>query len=550
MIRFASVASGIETPSVAWGPLGWKAVFFAEIDKFPSTMLAHHYPDTPNLGDFSSSDFLDEALRLHRKTPIDVLIGGTPCQDFSVAGKRASMGGVRGNLTLEYIRIIHEINPEWAIWENVPGVINTRDNAFGQILGALVGAGCPLLPDERWTNSGVVIGPKRKAAWRVLDAQGFDPQRRKRVFIVSSRTVDRHDPGRVLFETETEADTGLGNRASGRSLFSQPKSLCRDIAPSGKTEEEVAGTITQSTGATGATIDEACSGLLIIAKEQIFCGTQNDACRDVNIDLAPTLRSGNSGGAVNQIIAFGSVEEDLENGSHWDGHQYPHPTLNQSHNTGGIGASNQELFSQRGAGLVADTTNTITESYGEQTGNDFNSENLIGIIEGDSAASTPDLPRLRSGCGRGGETAVVYTVHGTQDPCVSNSTSFALGRNHGQENAIFAFGGGNSQPIDVSTACNAHGGASGRMDFGSETFAMHPTHLGMVVRRLTPEECEQLQGLPPGYTKIPWRGKPAAECPDGHRYKAIGNAMNAKVIRWIGDRINLTMDKQNYYRGF
>ena len=175
--RYLSICSGIEAASVAWHPLGWEPLAFAEIEPFPRAVLAHHYPDVPLHGDFTR--LRDEAWI----GAADVLVGGTPCQAFSVAGKRASLSDDRGNLTLEFVRLADAIDdvrrlegrdPSVLVWENVPGVLSVKDNAFGCLLAALVGEDAPIVPPGgKWTHAGVVAGPQRQAAWRTLDAQYF-----------------------------------------------------------------------------------------------------------------------------------------------------------------------------------------------------------------------------------------------------------------------------------------------------------------------------------------------------------------------------------------
>lgn len=207
-MRFLSICSGIEAASVAFHPLGWQALAFAEIEPFPCSLLAHHYPQVPNLGDLTrwrewSPQLLAQA---------DVLCGGTPCQAFSVAGLRGSLSDERGNLTLTFchlydeidrIRHLHGRSPAVCLWENVPGVLNTPDNAFGHFLAGLAGEDVPLTPPgSRWTDAGYVRGPRRAIAWRVLDAQYFGlAQRRERVFVVASADP-AFDPAAVLFELD------------------------------------------------------------------------------------------------------------------------------------------------------------------------------------------------------------------------------------------------------------------------------------------------------------------------------------------------------------
>src|ERR1044071_3830774 len=165
-MRYLSVCSGIEAATVAWESLGWRPTAFSEIEAFPSAVLAHHYPDVPNLGDFTAID-------TGTLGPVDLLVGGTPCQAFSVAGARRSLDDARGNLTLSFVELAHELADnnglQWVVWENVPGVLSTKDNAFGCFLGGIVGSNEPVVCDGRWPNAGMVAGPKGKAAWRVFD---------------------------------------------------------------------------------------------------------------------------------------------------------------------------------------------------------------------------------------------------------------------------------------------------------------------------------------------------------------------------------------------
>jgi len=189
-MKYLSICSGIEAASVAFGPLGWKPLAFSEIEAFPRAVLQHHYPDTPLHGDFT--ELKDQPFIVDA----DLLCGGTPCQSFSVAGLRQSLADDRGNLTLQFVLLADAIDhlrhaagrePAWILWENVPGVFSTNDNAFGSFLGGLCGRDAAIPePEGGWPSAGVVDGPTRVAAWRVLDAQHFGlAQRRKRVFVLA-----------------------------------------------------------------------------------------------------------------------------------------------------------------------------------------------------------------------------------------------------------------------------------------------------------------------------------------------------------------------------
>lgn len=182
-MRYISTFSGIEAASVAWEGLGWEPICFSEIDEFPSAVLAHRYPDVPNLGDITKVDWKGVVETYGRP---DVLVGGSPCQSFSIAAgaSRTSLDG-KSNLMLEYIRACEEVRSPWILWENVCGVLNTRDNAFRQLIDALQGIGYVSL------------------AWRVLDAQFFGvAQRRRRVFLVGHLGTGG-GAAAVLFESES-----------------------------------------------------------------------------------------------------------------------------------------------------------------------------------------------------------------------------------------------------------------------------------------------------------------------------------------------------------
>ncbi len=268
-MRFGSVCSGIEAASVAWNPLGWEAAWLSEIEQAPSAVLAHHYPDVANLGDMNG---IAELIRSGEIEAPEVFTGGTPCQAFSLAGKRESLSDDRGNLSLTFCEIANAIDdirrdrseqPGIIIWENVPGVLSTNDNAFGHFLAGLAGDDLPLEPGPRpepgrssahwtwkkdtgqhcakWPDAGAAVGPRRAVAWRVLDAQYFGlAQRRKRVFVVASARKG-FDPAKVLFEFE---------------------GVRRDSPPSREAEPAVAALTARGVGTCGADENQAQAGHL------------------------------------------------------------------------------------------------------------------------------------------------------------------------------------------------------------------------------------------------------------------------------------------------
>ena len=435
-MKFGSVCSGIEAASVAWNSLGWDAEWFAEIEPFPSAVLAHHYPDVPNLGDMT---LLPEKILNGEIEAPDILCGGTPCQAFSVAGNRQSLDDARGNLTLTFCEIADAIDsrrdkPAIIFWENVPGVLNTKDNAFGCFLARLAGEDSELKPSgKRWTNAGVVFGHKRTVAWRILDAQYFGlAQRRKRVFVVASAR-EGFDPAEILFEFE---------------------GLRRDIAPSrgeGKTTSNSIERGTASGKPVFPTIMANCGDKQWLGNQEALSGDYHvfeprsaDGVPRIHDDLCPTLNT-MGGGQREPCVAYGI------------------------------------------------------------------SENIIGRQDGNG------------GNGIGSQEDLQYTLNATGVHGVAYGFEPGIAKHEGEPNRF----------VEEMTPT-----------MRSETAAMAgPTQSGpkviqqMAVRRLTPRECERLQGFPDDYTKIPYRNKSADNCPNGPRYKALGNSWAVPVVRWIGERI-------------
>lgn len=249
MLKGATLCSGIGAPECAAPDIDW--LWSSDIEPFPNAVRAVRFPESVNLGDMTAEDFVERAAAIGLP---DVLVAGTPCQAFSVAGLRQSLSDDRGNLTLLFVRICDAIDdlrraagldPLWVVWENVPGVLSTSDNAFGSFLAGLGGHDAPIVParGHRWSNSGVVAGPERTIAWRVLDAQYFGvPQRRRRVFAI--------------------ARGGAGNWHGADALLPITESLQWHPAPSRKARKEVArgarGSIEGNRGA-GWPADIACT---------------------------------------------------------------------------------------------------------------------------------------------------------------------------------------------------------------------------------------------------------------------------------------------------
>ena len=251
-MNYLSVCSGIEAATVAWHEMGWNPIAFSEIEKFPSQVLAHHYPNVPNLGDMTK--FKEWEL----SEPIDILVGGTPCQSFSVAGLRKGLDDPRGNLALTYVGILDKFRPKWCIWENVPGVLSSgggRD--FGSFLGALgeVGYG--------W-------------AYRVLDAQYFGvAQRRKRVFVVGY-LGDWKPPAEILFESESlSGDTEKGRKKREETSREFIPSIANCIQTTSNDYSRADGFNMIAIGAFGKEISDTVTAKFAKGAELLQQGAQN-----------------------------------------------------------------------------------------------------------------------------------------------------------------------------------------------------------------------------------------------------------------------------------
>ena len=260
-MRYISLFSGIEAATVAWEPLGWEPVCFSEIDPFPSAVLAHRFPNVPNYGDITKIDWSEI---LERHGAIDLVVGGSPCQSFSIAGGRESLDG-ESALCFEYYRAVRDIRPRWFVWENVPGVFSTRDNAFGQFLGKLEELGYGM-------------------AWRTLDAQFFGvAQRRRRVFLVGHIGGMVGAAAAVLFER----DSMRGNTSSSRE---KRASLAGDAA-----ERAGGGYICMATAATNAEYAEGFApALLAINEHPIICISDDNAKAGMHKEMAGSLKVGGS----------------------------------------------------------------------------------------------------------------------------------------------------------------------------------------------------------------------------------------------------------------
>ena len=405
-MRYYSIFSGVEAATLAWEPLGWEPLAFSEIDAFPCAVLAERFPGVPNLGDITEIDW-KKAVKTYGKP--DLVVGGSPCQSFSVAGGRTGLDGASG-LMWEYVRCVREVKPDWLLWENVPGALSSSHGEdFRCLLEALDALGYGL-------------------AWRVLDAEFFGvAQRRERLFVVG-RLGDPGGPCEVLFE---------------------PESLRWDFGSSREKRKALASGADGSPRAAGFKFHQGS-------------GAGNIGYED---ELSPTL--------------------------------------------------------------IADWHNPAVMCMTDTQPHSMVDPEVCGALSSTMHKDPPVVAKtlkMRGGCEGGGKGPLV------------------------QEDVSATLGTGNDQTLfePVSFAANQRGelrlqggdgDASGAIPASQSGKQVNGVIDGYVVRRLTPRECERLQGFPDDWTKVPYRGKPAEECPDTPRYRATGNSMAVPVMRWIGERI-------------
>lgn len=455
-MKFLSLFSGIEAASVAWEPLGWEAVGFSEIEKFPCEFLASRYPDIPNLGDVTQ---ITEA-QIASLGKIDVVVFGSPCQDLSIAGKRKGLLNESGDVTRSglFFSAINIFNwarkhcgARYALWENVPGAFSSnKGRDFASVVSLMAGIDDVDPPTNGWGKEGVALGENGLLEWCVLDAQWFGvAQRRQRVFAI--------------------LDTG--NWADRPPILLEPVSLRGDTPPCRETGQTV-------TCGTETGVDEHGTREVITWPAEI----------------APTLNAhfGNKMGLENQHI----------NGGYFDNPTYgiPGNWIGRKPENGG---NQVEPFYDLAPCQTKMDRHAVAYSFDSLSSNSMKSKNPI------------------SGCNE------VNVTHGVNPSCNQ---------------------GGNAILQPVAHAFKVRGGCEGggKGYLGSDDAAFTlSTHQDqqlfhkMQVRRLTPIECERLQGFPDNWTKI------NAKTPDSARYKALGNSMAVPVMHWIGKQIDRVTGKNS-----
>ncbi|MEQ6730015.1 DNA cytosine methyltransferase [Pseudomonas aeruginosa] len=582
-LDFCTMCSGIEAPSVALESIGFRARWFAEIEPFPSAVLAHHYPSVPNHGDMTK--LIRRILTGAIEAP-PLAIAGTPCQAFSVAGWREGLTDPRGALTIKFVETIDAIDlvrtrrrePECiAWWENVPGVLSDKENAFGCFLGALVGESEELQPPGgKWKDAGCVYGPKRTAAWRVLDAQYFGlAQRRRRVFVIASARTG-FDPLEVLFEREGMRRDHPPRRGEGQDLAGHapfgPALQCGcgylfDLSlgqwgcPNCEGDEGPAVEVMAGVPAFGG---ENQGGSLFQAGALTAHGARNDFASET-FCVAPTLAGGGrkSGGyslddiptvagtlQSNGKAAGSATQQDAESGLlvvH--GTQDPDIVQDCAHTLGRNHGQENAVFDPNQITSAANRSQPTpglchTLPASSQPPSAFSCKDY-GADAGDVSPTLRAMGHGESHANAGGQVAIAYPLLEVGKRTGRSTFDPHAGLGVGAENdPMFTLQASAQHGVcvtgDITHTLKAEGFDASEDGTGRGQ-PITPEAAG--VRRLTPRECERLQGFPDDYTLIPWRGKPATECPDGPRYKAIGNSKAVPVVRWIGRRLKAHLEK-------
>jgi DNA-cytosine methyltransferase len=620
-MKYISLFAGIEAASVAWHDMGWQPVAFAEFDDFPSAVLAHHYPDVPNLGDITKVNWNEY------KGKAELIVGGSPCQSFSVAGKRLGMDDPRGNLALHYLKIVRTVQPKWFIFENVPGLLSSdggRD--FATFLGEVAKCGYGF-------------------AYRVLDAQYFGvPQRRRRVFVVGHIDGDWRSAAAVLFESESlcrDSKTGKQTTESIASLIgkslereggaiptpSEGRRIAFNIDSEGgnsmKSSNPHSGVQEIDTASTLTTFPPSAEGyrggnIIIDSETKIGalttkCGLQKTDLQSVKehalieaqstvfdwknlSQTKPSTKNTDPVTVEGQLAVldqtfiktgFAKYEESEEKGATVcsqggsDGSstlavQAPmQKGIIHCADVGPAMTASGPPYSRTGQEAVEaeaivvqapmhDPSPTLDASYGVGAGMRAGIERqCIGVsktyIESDFAeySESEKGSTLRCSGGDGMEVLVNEKIGvDIWNHQITGETASTMGSNTGiaidngpmvmeKEEKVIGFShtqGLDAQPsTDAFPTLRAEGGGHGVLT-GPQSeeqqkivgAIFETTH---VVRRLTPNECERLQGFPDNYTQIPYKGKSIEDCPQTHRYKALGNSMAVPVMKWIGQRV-------------
>jgi DNA (cytosine-5)-methyltransferase 1 len=562
-MKYISICSGIEAASTAWRGLGWTPLAFSEIEPFPSAVLAQRHPNVPNLGDMSKYREWPEELLAE----CDLLVGGTPCQAFSVAGLRKSLDDERGNLSLIYVHLFHHINevrkrhgrpPAIALWENVPGVLSTKDNAFGCFISGLLGVDDTIeTQDGKWPKAGFLGSETVRVGYRVLDAQYFAvAQRRRRVFLVA---------------VPCELVASLGERACPSEILSLRESVLGNPPTRGEARQVAAGCSAKCSASSGGCgepyhLDRAMFNQGVNAQYDPQITDDGVAASMVARGPAAVMwRGGDQANSEHCIDHAGTL--NCDKGQQGGIVGIPDPAYavsagNQS--KGGVfgsGRDSQDTFVMRQSIVPA----VFTKAKRAQSVNDDESwvpgevaptQNQFDV--GDTRATTVvaftqnsrDEVRQIDGDGQiagalsaeGGMHQTNYlafanrTRDGVKVPEIMKDGVVPALTNPGQGGRSDAVNVLADAPVQVQWASGGGKVENPTMQ-ALRTSAEHSYQFirhAMQVRRLTPTECCRLQGFPDDHCDITFRKKPAA---DGPKYRALGNSMAVPCMAWLGYRI-------------
>jgi DNA (cytosine-5)-methyltransferase 1 len=545
-MRYLSLFSGIEAASVAWYPLGWECCAVAEIEPFPCAVLRHHYPGVPNLGDITK--ITHEQIAVLGK--IDLVVGGFPCQDVSVAGERAGMKNEDGSTTrsglfFDAMRIIEWIGPRWVVIENVPGLFSSNGGRdFADVVGEM--AGCQFdVPAGGWINSGVAVGPLGLVEWTVLDAQYHGlAQRRRRVFLVRDS----------------------GNWSDRPPLFLEPYRLQGHPAPRREAGQRPAPTIsarTQGGGGLGTDFD-LDGGFIPVPhadtspalKARDGKGPSSDGDGDGAI-LIPMLAhepiafdckvSGQNGFGVGEIAS--TMRSMGRSGSHQSGgghlavaiHEnqkgYDDAIPQESHAgtllSGVQEAIGTKAFAEWGLGILdsLQCSQVLRQAmHGSELRPATFSRSWVVCCALGSPVSRSEgaMQSLREACGEGCPSQGWKSLEQFADELGAYLSE--LSQSGAQAERLMR----DLWQTDEGTGLLRKALSAIQEVWRSAIAQNGSAHADYQVRRLIPTECEFLQGFPRGFLDITIRNKPAA---DGPKYKALGNSFPVTAVRWIGERI-------------
>lgn len=566
-MKYATVCSGVEAMSLAVAGMGWEPVFFSEIEPFPCELLKQRFPGVPNLGDMTKIEG-----EKYNGT-VDILAGGTPCQSFSVAGKRGGLEDGRGQLMLNFVRLAYETGAKYVVWENVPGCLSSNHGEdFAALLSSLCGHDVSV-PDKGWKNSGVVTNADNcyGVAWRVLDAQftrvsGFPravPQRRRRVWLVGY-LGDWRRAAEILFVSESlpwnlEASVGTGEEVARGVKGGAGKASEGDLTYS----PDVANCLQ-------TTCDDysRADGFNMVAEKQpiISCASKQQS-QNIGHDVAMPIMANDY--KEPQVVCYENHANDSRVTDSGD-LSPTNPPITSRCGTGGgnlplvkearvysfdAKASNSMKSSNPNSGChetqvakCIDTTYPCPSK--NQGGNAVLEEAPIAIsdvIHGDKAcngkgwnddgsAYTLDTMATQGVCFQRSE----LRQRGSLTPLEVSPMLMAGCKEGDNELTVFSCkDNGRDATDNLAPTLRAMNGVKPN---GGGQLAFATTSL---VRRLTPTECERLMGFPVNWTKIAWRGKSPDDCPDAPRYKACGNSWAVNCARWVMMRIQQSEDKYN-----